>query len=297
MSEWGLVAFHYDYERLDRRGNPEQIKGFISKAYKYPGIIRMALHAKNGLEYFKERCDNGHFDFGLSLSPSPTNTWKELNLAFDVFFDHRCVDPGIDTVSVAIKHWKEHEEEYLSGDKLRDYLFNCEGFWGWLYISYTGSIKEGFKTQYGYYFREKLMDIQGAADTYYADRRKRYSDNEEFEDDYKGEMEEVYKTAEYFKNNAELFSTIENFEESCESILREQFEQLKADEEEYAKCIDSLDISVHTYNCLMRKRIRTIDELKEMSDDELSAIENLGKKGFEEIKNALKEHDKPKKDE
>ena len=54
MSEWGLVAFYYDYERLDRRGNPERIRGLVSKAYKYPGFMGMVLHAYNGLDYFRE---------------------------------------------------------------------------------------------------------------------------------------------------------------------------------------------------------------------------------------------------
>ena len=175
MSEWGLVSFRYDYERLDRRGEPQQIKGIISKAYKYPGIIGMVLHAQNGLEYFKKRCDHSSFDFGLPENPSPILDWAKLSMAFDVFFDQRYVDPGIDTVSKVLNHWEENEEEYMSGDKLRNDLFNCEGSWGWLFINYTGNMKEGFKTEYGYYFRGELMDIQRAADMYYSECRERCS--------------------------------------------------------------------------------------------------------------------------
>ena len=34
MSEWGRVAFYYDYEVTDRHGEPKRYRGLVSKAYK-----------------------------------------------------------------------------------------------------------------------------------------------------------------------------------------------------------------------------------------------------------------------
>ena len=52
----------------------------------------------------------------------------------------------------------------------------------------------------------------------------------------------------------------------------------------YMGDIENLDgLSVRTFNALKRARIDTISELKEMTDEELRQIRNLGKKGREEI--------------
>ena len=53
--------------------------------------------------------------------------------------------------------------------------------------------------------------------------------------------------------------------------------------------IEELDFSVRTYNCLKRYGVTTLKELKTISDDELSKIRNLGRKGVEEIQDKLLE--------
>ncbi len=225
MSDWGIVAFYYDYERIDNRGNSEPVKGVISKAYKNPGIVGMALHAINGLEYFKARCDDDWFDFGYTLNPPIVYDWPELNAAFDVFFDHKCVKLGRDNVSRIADYAKEHEGEYLSGGQIRHELFDCEGTWGWFYIRYTGNAKEGYKTEYVYCFPEEPTDLKSAADKYYSKKRESSRSREEFEENYKGEMDLVYEVADYFKENATLLPSMTDFERSCESLIRKRIKE------------------------------------------------------------------------
>lgn len=47
--------------------------------------------------------------------------------------------------------------------------------------------------------------------------------------------------------------------------------------------IEELDFTVRTYNCLKRARIDTVEQLKMLSDTDLSQIRNLGQKCAEEI--------------
>ena len=56
-----------------------------------------------------------------------------------------------------------------------------------------------------------------------------------------------------------------------------------------SRTLDDLDLSVRAYNCLMRHGIRTVDELKAMSDEELVQVRNIGKRCLEEIKEKLEE--------
>ena len=51
--------------------------------------------------------------------------------------------------------------------------------------------------------------------------------------------------------------------------------------------LDSLELTVRSYNALKRAGIHTIDELRKLSIDELRNIRNLGQKCFEEIVSKL----------
>ena len=53
------------------------------------------------------------------------------------------------------------------------------------------------------------------------------------------------------------------------------------------RTIDSLELSVRSYNCLKRNGIRTVDELKAMTDEELMQVRNLGSRCIEEIKKII----------
>lgn len=47
--------------------------------------------------------------------------------------------------------------------------------------------------------------------------------------------------------------------------------------------VRELDLSVRSYNCLIRAGITTIEQLLNTSDEDLLAVRNLGKKGYEEL--------------
>lgn len=51
--------------------------------------------------------------------------------------------------------------------------------------------------------------------------------------------------------------------------------------------LEEMDFSVRTYNCLKRAGINTVEQLMEMSYNEVLTIKNLGKKSFEEVINKL----------
>ena len=55
--------------------------------------------------------------------------------------------------------------------------------------------------------------------------------------------------------------------------------------------IDSLELSVRSYNCLKRAGFETLEDLSKLSYRELTQIKNLGKKSVEEIIEKLSEHD------
>lgn len=52
--------------------------------------------------------------------------------------------------------------------------------------------------------------------------------------------------------------------------------------------VDDLELSTRAYNCLKDARIRTVQELSEMSDEELLRIKNLGRNTLVEIRDALR---------
>ena len=51
--------------------------------------------------------------------------------------------------------------------------------------------------------------------------------------------------------------------------------------------IDDLDLSVNTYNCLKKAEINTIEQLQTMTDDELVAVRQMGKRNMDEVKQKL----------
>lgn len=51
--------------------------------------------------------------------------------------------------------------------------------------------------------------------------------------------------------------------------------------------IDELDLSVRTYNTLVRGGITTVEQLKDKTDEELAVLRNMSKKQIEEIKGKL----------
>ena len=53
--------------------------------------------------------------------------------------------------------------------------------------------------------------------------------------------------------------------------------------------IDELELSVRSYNCLMRANIKTVEELTNKTTDEMMKVRNLGRKSLDEVVAKLKE--------
>lgn len=72
---------------------------------------------------------------------------------------------------------------------------------------------------------------------------------------------------------------------------REWFEQNRLEKKRVhtalSMAIEELELSVRSFNCLKRAEIDTVEQLIEMKYEEVAAIQNLGKKSFEEIINKL----------
>ncbi len=53
--------------------------------------------------------------------------------------------------------------------------------------------------------------------------------------------------------------------------------------------LEDMELSIRTYDCLKRAGVNTLSELRQMSEEDLMKIRNLGKKSLEEIRRKLKE--------
>jgi DNA-directed RNA polymerase subunit alpha len=85
----------------------------------------------------------------------------------------------------------------------------------------------------------------------------------------------------------EYYSHFINFEEK--EIETEPIQIAGGEEKESLdnKPIEELELSVRSSNCLKMANIKTIGDLKQKTDDELSKIKNLGKKSLDEIMEKL----------
>jgi len=54
------------------------------------------------------------------------------------------------------------------------------------------------------------------------------------------------------------------------------------------RSIDELEFSVRSYNCLRRAGINTVQDLTQVTEEDMLKVRNLGKKSFEEIRDKLK---------
>lgn len=53
--------------------------------------------------------------------------------------------------------------------------------------------------------------------------------------------------------------------------------------------IEDLDLSVRSYNCLMRAGKRTVDDVSKMSYSDLITVRNLGRRSADEIVSKLRD--------
>ncbi len=224
MSDWGKIAFYYDYEVEGRYGDVERMRGVVSKSYKYPGVYGMLLHAYNAMQFFFHNCDKGDFD-GRQWQ-NPYSGWNELNTAFDVYFDYGAIDCGGNDLKYAFDSTEEKD--------MRSGLFDCEGMYGWLYISYTGTLEDGYTLKYGYEYGQDdeygIGDFRRALKLYEKDRKLNLGKKD------KEEMEEMIS---FFEVNAQVMTRKEfsDFEINCVNWVKEVKEHPELDMMEFAATI------------------------------------------------------------
>ena len=216
MSDWGKLAFYYDYEKEHRFKETPRVRGLISKTYKYPGVLGMILHAYYGIRYFLECDEDKRCDFDVRNPEDDYSDWAELNTAFDVYFDYGAVANGGNSVKDVIKENKTEDEE------IKKCLFNCEGMYGWLYISYTGNLKAGntlkYAYEYGYEDDFVIGDLRRAWDIELKHIK------ESLDDEMKAKIEEAIS---FFEKNAVL-------------MTEEEFRKLESDGVEWLKKVSAM---------------------------------------------------------
>lgn len=99
-------------------------------------------------------------------------------------------------------------------------------------------------------------------------------------------MKAVSQAADILRQYFELFVRMDKHTaESSMSIFADNNDLKKSDTDE--KTIESLELSVRSYNCLKRAGISTIGELTGKTEEDMMKIKNLGKKSLKEVKEKL----------
>ena len=200
MSDWGRLVFYYDYEVYNQSTKQnERVRGLVSKAYKYPGVDQIILHAFNGIRYFMGRKDIGSLHgmlFDGKQFDDNHSGMTELNQAFDTFFDYGDILLGYSSVAQVINDTSLQDKAEIGY-----HLYACEGMYGWLYMCFTGNTVDGYSLKYGYeygYVQEEwdIVDIEKALDIYKYKHKLSKLDLQEMLD----------TVIEFFKENAVLMS-------------------------------------------------------------------------------------------
>ncbi len=210
MSDWGKVLLYYDYEGLSGYSSkePRRIRGLVSKAYQSPGTDGMILHAYNGLEYFKEHCNNREIFYDLKDYYRGFPGWEELSKAFDVFFDLKSIHCGYDDVKYIMDRREEYKEKEESFKEIEDRITNVEGTFGWIFMSYTGNMKEGNKLRYGYFAPGIEPVIKGFRDALYENGLWYCFNNKDYPEETREHLEPLFKV---FEEEASLITSEEEF--------------------------------------------------------------------------------------
>lgn len=98
-------------------------------------------------------------------------------------------------------------------------------------------------------------------------------------DCYQAETEYVEKREEMLQRTR----SIERIKDKLDEEEKETLEKIK----DYHESIDSLELSTRPYNCLWRKGIRYINELLQLTPDDVMSIRNMGRRSYQEIVDKL----------
>ncbi|GJL79067.1 MAG: DNA-directed RNA polymerase subunit alpha [Nitrospinaceae bacterium] len=96
----------------------------------------------------------------------------------------------------------------------------------------------------------------------------------------------VAHAAKIVKDHMQIFI---NFDEEPEPVQPQVDEKKQKLLVNMAKCVEELELSVRSYNCLKNANIQTISELIQKTDGEMLKTRNFGRKSLNEIKEILEE--------
>ena len=96
----------------------------------------------------------------------------------------------------------------------------------------------------------------------------------------------VAHAAKIVKDHMQIFI---NFDEEPEPVMPQVDEKKQKMLGNMAKCVEELELSVRSYNCLKNANIQTIAELVTKTDGEMLKTRNFGRKSLNEIKEILEE--------
>ncbi|MBT7197025.1 MAG: DNA-directed RNA polymerase subunit alpha [Nitrospina sp.] len=96
----------------------------------------------------------------------------------------------------------------------------------------------------------------------------------------------VAHAAKIVKDHMQIFI---NFDEEPEPVQPQVDEKKQKVLGNMAKCVEELELSVRSYNCLKNANIQTIAELVQKTDGEMLRTRNFGRKSLNEIKEILED--------
>ena len=96
----------------------------------------------------------------------------------------------------------------------------------------------------------------------------------------------VAHAAKIVKDHMQIFI---NFDEEPEVVQPQVDEKKMKVLANMAKCVEELELSVRSYNCLKNANIQTIAELVQKTDGEMLKTRNFGRKSLNEIKEILED--------
>ena len=96
----------------------------------------------------------------------------------------------------------------------------------------------------------------------------------------------VAHAAKIVKDHMQIFI---NFDEEPEPVQPQVDEKKQKMLANMAKCVEELELSVRSYNCLKNANIQTIVELVQKTDGEMLKTRNFGRKSLNEIKEILED--------
>jgi DNA-directed RNA polymerase subunit alpha len=96
----------------------------------------------------------------------------------------------------------------------------------------------------------------------------------------------VAHAAKIVKDHMQIFI---NFDEEPEPVQPQVDEKKQKILANMAKCVEELELSVRSYNCLKNANIQTISELVQKTDGEMLKTRNFGRKSLNEIKEILED--------